>query len=170
MHECRPTAKQGFIENRILEEEPHAERWNKVLIFAGFDHEPNHYEPEDTADHKDGEPSNSHSPQETGADDQGCEHRTDCNVAIARPKQLAPLELLLARLRCPCFRLLAFCNIGPEPNNFLRLAVGFPQEARLVLYPKVVAVLRSKPVLLHQLALAHQERRFLDSGLLVIGM
>src|SRR5208337_4564972 len=45
------------------------ERWNKVLIFAGFDHEPNHYEPEDRAGHKDGEPRNGHSPQETGADD-----------------------------------------------------------------------------------------------------
>ena len=49
-------------------------------------------------------------------------------------------------------------------------AVGFRQEARLVLYPKVVAVLASKPVLLHQLALAHQERCFLDSGRLVIGV
>jgi len=76
----------------------------------------------------------------------------------------------LRHLRCPCFRLLAFCNIGPESDNFLGLAVSFPQEARLVLYPKVVAVLGSKPVLLHQLALAHQERRFLDSGFLVIGM
>src|SRR5208337_3741846 len=170
MHEYRPTAKQGFIENRILEEEPHAERWNKVLIFAGFDHEPNHYEPEDRAGHKDGEPSNRHSPQETGADDQGCEHRTNCNVAIARPKHLAPLKLLLARLRCPCFRLLAICNIGPEPDNFLGLAVGFPQQARLVLYPKVVAVLASKSVLLHQLAVAHQERCLLNGGRLVIGM
>jgi hypothetical protein len=33
-----------------------------------------------------------------------------------------------------------------------------------------MAVLGSKPVLLHQVALGHQDRRFLDSGLLVIGM
>jgi hypothetical protein len=56
----------------------------KSLIFAGFDHEPNQYQPEATADRKDGEPNNSHSPhqgafagskeQETGADDQGCDH------------------------------------------------------------------------------------------------
>jgi len=55
--------------------------------------------------------------QPTGADDQGCDHQTYCNVAIARPQQLAPLELLLARSRCPFFRLLAFCNVGPEPDS-----------------------------------------------------
>src|SRR5205807_5611172 len=49
-------------------------------------------------------------------------------------------------------------------------AVGFPQESRLVPNPKVVTVLGSKPILLHQVALGHQDRRLLDSGLLVIGM
>src|SRR5580693_3327001 len=108
--------------------------------------------------------------QETGADDQGCDHQTNCNVAIARPQQLAPLDLLLARLRCLFFCLLAFCNVCPEPDNFLGPAAGFQQEARLVLHPKVVAVLGSKPVLLHQVALGLQDRRFRDSGGLVIGM
>jgi hypothetical protein len=144
------------------------ERLNKVLIFAGFDHEPNQYQSEAAADHKDGEPNNRHPQQKNGADDQDSDHRTNCNAAIARPNQLIPLELLLARLRCPFFRLLAFCNVGRVPNNFP--AGGVPQEARLVPHPKVMAVLGSKPVLLHQVALGHQDRRFFDSGLLVIGM
>src|ERR1700730_412303 len=149
-----------------------------VRPFAGFDLEPNQYQPEATAERKDGEPNNSRSPrqgsfvckeQETGADDQGCDHQTNCS-AIVRPIQLATVGLLLARLRSLFFRVLAFCNVGPEPDNFRGPAVGFPQEARLVLHPKVVAVLASKPVLLHQAALGHQDRRFLDSGHLVIGM
>src|SRR6202030_3724681 len=131
-----------------------------------------------TADRKDGEPNNSGSPrqgsfackeQETGADDQGCDHQTNCNT-IVRPIQLATVDLLLARLRCLLFRLLAFCNVGPEPDNFRGPAVGIPQETRLVQYPKVAAVLGSKPVLLHQAAQGHQDRRFPGSGHLVIGM
>jgi hypothetical protein len=56
--------------------------------------------------------------QETGADDQGCDHQTKCNVAITRPTQLEPLGLFLARFRCLLFRLLAFCNV-PEADDSL---------------------------------------------------
>ena len=46
-----------FDLDRMLSDE------NKVLIFAGFDHEPNQYQPEATADHKEGEPNNRRSPR-----------------------------------------------------------------------------------------------------------
>ena len=85
-------------------------------------------------------------------------------MRIVRPIQLATVGLLLARqrlARCSGRGLAPACNVCPEPDNFVRPAVGFPQEARLVLHPKVVAVLASKPVLLHQVALGHQDRRFL---------
>src|ERR1700730_17981123 len=109
-------------------------------------------------------------------------------AAITRRTAMRLLDRISSRLSTTCSCACAACFSAclrsvmflPHPTiylgrpnssrKFLGPAELFPQEARLVLYPKVVAVLGSKPVLLHQVALGHQDRRFRDSGLLVVGM
>src|SRR5579883_1308175 len=66
--------------------------------------------------------------------------------------------------------LLAICDVGPEADNFLRPAISFPQDACLILHPKVAAVFGPEPVFLHQVPLGHQDRCFLVNSLPVIWM